>query len=167
MADQGIKNVTILNADLPIINAKINGYAVRYRIVSEDKNRTSHWSPVHYLDAGYTYVPGQDPDVIKTGNAVSVVWDKVEILKNGNSIGKIRDYELWIKWGKSGNGDWIYEGKSSVNSLLTMIPQTYYVNGVEQLEKPNQFSIEIYLESVPVSRDNTGLLMYSASNVTV
>lgn len=26
-------------------------YVVRYRIVSEDKNRNSHWSPVYYIDA--------------------------------------------------------------------------------------------------------------------
>lgn len=167
MADKGIKNVTIFNDDLPIINAKINGYAVRYRIVSEDKNRVSHWSPVHYLDAGYTYVPGQDPEVVKNGKALSIIWDKVQVEKNGNPIGKIRDYELWVKWGKGGAGDWIYEGKSNVNSLSIMIPPTYLVNGEDQGEAPNQFSMEIYLESVPVSRDNEALLMYSISQTTV
>lgn len=168
MADSGIKNITILNADLPIINTKINGYAVRYRIVSEDKNRISHWSPIHYLDAGYTYVPGQNPDFSKTGNSVSVVWEKVEIKKDNNTIGKIRDYEIWIKWGKgSSSGDWIYEGKVSVNNLSIMIPSTYYVNGVDQEEVPNRFSIEIFLEGIPVSRENTSLLMYSISDQAV
>lgn len=167
MADRGIKNITVFNSDLPIINAKINGYAVRYRIVSEDKNRVSHWSPVHYIQAGYTYVAGQQPEIVKGGNALSIIWDKVEVRKNNNPIGKIRDYEIWVKWGKSGAGDWIYEGKSNVNSLSIMIPPTYYVDGVDQEERPDQFSIEIYLESVPVSRSNQNLLMYSVSNTTV
>lgn len=26
-------------------------YVLRYRIISEDKNRTSHWSPIYYIDA--------------------------------------------------------------------------------------------------------------------
>lgn len=167
MADRGIKNITVFNSDLPIINAKINGYAVRYRIASEDKNRVSHWSPVHYIQAGYTYVAGQQPEIVKSGNALSIIWDKVEVRKNNNPIGKIRDYEIWVKWGKSGAGDWIYEGKSNVNSLSIMVPSTYYIDGVDQEERPDQFSIEIYLESVPVSRSNQNLLMYSVSNTTV
>jgi hypothetical protein len=36
MADAGIKKATILNADLPPIDSLIEGYNVRYRIVSED-----------------------------------------------------------------------------------------------------------------------------------
>lgn len=45
-----IKKVTILKKDLPPVNSN-NQYAVRYRIVSDDKNRVSHWSPVYLLDA--------------------------------------------------------------------------------------------------------------------
>lgn len=166
MADSGIKKVNILNADLPIINAKINGYAVRYRIVSEDKNRVSHWSPIHYLDANYTYVPGQI-SLSKSGDSVSAIWDKVEIKKGDNSIGKIRDYEIWIKWGKSGQGDWVYDGKAQTNNFFSIIPETYYVDGVDQEERPNQFSIEIFLESIPVSRENTSLRMYNPVVITV
>jgi hypothetical protein len=167
MADSGIKNVTIFNDDLPIINATINGYAVRYRIVSEDKNRVSHWSPIHYIDAGYTYIAGQVPEVVQSGNAISVIWDKVQVQKAGNLIGKIRDYELWVRWGRDGEGDWIYEGKSNVNSLSLMVPPTYLVDGEDQEQRPNEFSLEIYLESVPVSRSNQQLLMYSLAEIAV
>ena len=167
MADSGIKNVTIFNDDLPIINATINGYAVRYRIVSEDKNRVSHWSPIHYIDAGYTYIAGQVPEVVQSGNAISVIWDKVQVQKAGNLIGKIRDYELWVRWGRDGEGDWIYEGKSNVNSLSLMVPPTYLVDGEDQDQRPNEFSLEIYLESVPVSRSNQQLLMYSLAEIAV
>lgn len=166
MSDAGIKNIKVLNADLPIINTKISGYAVRYRIVSEDKNRVSHWSPLHYLDAEYTYVPGQIK-ISKSSDSVSVIWDKVKIIKNELSLGNIRDYEVWIKWGKSGLGDWIYDGKSQTNNLGFIIPETYFVNGVEQSIKPNELSIQIFLESVPVSRENLSLLMYSLSLETV
>ena len=50
MADRGIKKAVVLSGDLP---EPINGgqYLVRYRIVSEDRNRRSHWSPIYYVDS--------------------------------------------------------------------------------------------------------------------
>lgn len=160
MADSGIKNIKVFNEDLPIVNAKIGGYAVRYRIVSEDKNRVSHWSPVYYINAGYSYIAGQAPEIIKNENSLSVIWEGVQVKKEDFVIGKIRDYEVWTKWGSQGNGDWVHEGKSNANNFSTMIPATYYVGGVSQEQRPDQFSVEIYLESAPVSRENQSLLMY-------
>jgi hypothetical protein len=167
MADAGIKNVTILNEDLPIINAKISGYAVRYRIVSEDKNRVSHWSPVHYINAGYYYIAGQSPEIINNQNSLSVIWDNVRVKKGESLIGTIRDYEVWVRWGKASEGDWVYQGKSSANNFSAIYPETYFYNGIDQEEKPDQFSIEIYLEGSPVSRDNQSLLMYSVLETTI
>jgi hypothetical protein len=44
------KKVIIEKGDLPPLSP--NGeYLIRYRIISEDKNRTSHWSPIHTLDS--------------------------------------------------------------------------------------------------------------------
>lgn len=166
MADGTVKKVTILNEDLPIINSNVGGYGVRYRIVSEDRNRVSHWSPIYLLDALYTYVSGQIK-FAKTSAVVTVTWDKVEVKRGSVTIGKIRDYEVWVKWGKSNAGDWAYDGKSQSNTLNLIIPDTYYVNGVDQAEKPNQLTIEIFLEGVPVSRSNTALLVYSPPVETV
>jgi hypothetical protein len=43
------KKVIIEKGDLPPLSP--NGeYLLRYRIISEDKNRTSHWSPIYTLD---------------------------------------------------------------------------------------------------------------------
>lgn len=167
MADQGIKKVIILNEDLPIINSDIGGYGVRYRIVSEDRNRISHWSPTYYLDAAYTYVNGNISTPTKSGTVVSLAWDRVEIKKSGNSIGKIRDYEIWVRWDKADGGDWIYDGKTQTNSASFVIPTTYYKAGVDQEAAPNKFSIEIYLEGIPVARSSGDLLRYTVTNHTV
>ena len=167
MADSVVKKVTILNEDLPIINSDIGGYGVRYRIVSEDRNRVSHWSPTYFIDAGYTYVNGNISEPAKSGTVVSVVWDKVEIKKDGNSIGKIRDYEIWVRWDKADGGDWIYDGKAQTNSASFVIPTTYYKSGVDQTAVPNRFSVEVYLESTPVVRSSGSLLRYSVTNHAV
>ena len=52
MADSGIKNVRIFRSKLPTV--PLNGdYLIRYRIVSEDKNKTSHWSQIYSITNTY------------------------------------------------------------------------------------------------------------------
>ncbi len=51
--DQGIKKVIIPKAKLPGFFGENRKYILRYRLISEDKNRTSHWSPAYKI---VTYV---------------------------------------------------------------------------------------------------------------
>lgn len=44
--DEVIKNVLIPISDLPLIPEGQTNYIIRYRIVSEDKNRASAWTPL-------------------------------------------------------------------------------------------------------------------------
>lgn len=48
--DKNIKKSLLLKKDLPPVNS-VNQHVVRYRIVSEDFNRTSAWSSIYYVDA--------------------------------------------------------------------------------------------------------------------
>jgi hypothetical protein len=41
-----IKNVVIPTEDLPPLQPQQTNYVIRYRVVSEDKNRSSAWSPI-------------------------------------------------------------------------------------------------------------------------
>lgn len=50
---RGQEKVIIAREDLPAVSKLSNGsygYVVRYRIVSEDQNRFSHWSPIRELE---------------------------------------------------------------------------------------------------------------------
>jgi len=49
VADKNIKKSVILKKNLPEFSGKTGKYEVRYRIISEDRNRTSHWSKIHAL----------------------------------------------------------------------------------------------------------------------
>ena len=72
MADAGIKKVIIKKASLPALDHNKVGYIFRYRIVSEDKNRTSQWSPINLvLDDSITAVAGA---VQVSTSVISVVW---------------------------------------------------------------------------------------------
>ena len=91
--DPGIKKVRVSIDDLPPVSSYTEGYSVRYRVISEDKNRVSHWSPVSLVRPNYTFVPG----LIKFSSAnqiASITWDSVIILKDTATVQQINNKVL-------------------------------------------------------------------------
>ena len=166
MAEIGIKKATILNADLPSIDSSIEGYSVRYRIVSEDKNRTSHWSPTFLIQPNYTFV-ANNISFNKNGSIAQQAWDAVSILKNGNQIRKASEYDIWVKWDRSDGGDFVYLERIQGTSVSFPIPETYTINGVVQASQPNRLTTEIYLRGNPISRDSDFLKVYTDGPHTI
>ena len=174
--EEVVKKFKTPNAQLPPIRAENQGYSVRYRVISSDRNRTSHWSPVYLLQPGYTFVPG-DIQFNKAGSIASIVWDAVEITKIEDattySIRKALEYDFWVRWDRGGgDGDWIYKERIETTSLSLPIPSTYTVNGIVQPSSPNRMSIEIYLKGEPIERGDGAvgtpfLKVYKLTNETV
>lgn len=89
-ADSGIKKAKIAVGDLPAISSETEGYSIRYRVVSEDKNRVSHWSPVYLIKPEYTFVPGSIK--FSSGSQVAnVIWDAVTVLKDTATVQTINN----------------------------------------------------------------------------
>lgn len=89
-ADSGIKKAKVPRADLPAINSETEGYSIRYRVVSEDKNRVSHWSPVYLIKPEYTFVAGSIK--FSSGSQVAnVIWDAVTVLKDTATVQTINN----------------------------------------------------------------------------
>lgn len=166
MADKGIRKASFLQQNLPDINVDLEGYLVRYRIVSEDRNRTSHWSPIFLLQPEYTFISG-NTDLGKSANHINVIWDPVRIEKDGNFIRNAAEYDIWIRWDKGDNGDWIYEDRVEGNSSIYIIPDTYFIDGIDQESKPNKATIEIFLKGTPITRDTDFLKVYTIGPETV
>lgn len=93
MADANIKKVRIPYADLPPINASSEGYNIRYKFVSDDRNRTSHWSPLYIVVPQFIYVPGQIRHS-SGGQIISYSWDSVNILKTASTFQTINNKAL-------------------------------------------------------------------------
>jgi hypothetical protein len=166
MADEVIKKVKINQEDLPTINSITEKYDVRYRIVSEDKNRTSHWSPIINIDPQYTYVSGNIS--IVSSAITTVVWDAVTVKIGNNIIRQAKDYDVWVKWSKAaGNGDFNYVQRVSGNSISLVHPTTFFINGIDQADAPNRVTVEIYLKGQPITRDSINLLVYSPAIHTI
>jgi len=58
---------------LPPVDSETAGYVVRYRIISEDKNRTSHWSPTFVTNAVPTETVNGALSI--TSSIITAVWD--------------------------------------------------------------------------------------------
>lgn len=122
MADKNIRKVIIPPENLLAVNvpddplANTSQYFVRYRVVSEDKTRTSAWSPIYKVRARSV------PDIV---NGATVNYS---VFSNGDRITlnwtppnnlKIATYDIYVQWKDSSNNETSYEyaGTSSTNSF--------------------------------------------------
>jgi hypothetical protein len=162
-----IKKAKVLKENLPPVNS-INGtYSIRYRIISEDKNRTSSWSSVYGVDPNYVYVPGKI-NISSSSGVVRVAWDSVTVKIGTNVIRQAKDYDIFVKWSKSdGIGDWNYIERISTNTTTLVVPDTFFIGGVDQSFTPNRVTVEVYLVGEPVTREYTTLRVYNPAMHTV
>jgi len=109
MADSKIKKVVIKKEDLPAFNGTTQKYSVRYRVISEDKNRSSHWSPYYSVS---TLTPEQlQCSVTVNLNVVSMVWKQP-------IVSVIKEYDIYFKLD---GADWAYISSSSSTQFSTLI----------------------------------------------
>jgi hypothetical protein len=133
MADSGIKKAIIKKALLPAIDSDNVGYIFRYRVVSEDKNRTSQWSPVNIVaDDTITGVSGalQISQTITT-----VVWD--------DELNRPK-YDIFVGFDSATP---IYHGTSPIHTYSFLNTGTTNVRVIIQVEgsqKTLNASLEIY-----------------------
>lgn len=142
MADAGIKKIIIKKSDLPPLGQD-NSIMVRYRIVSEDKNRVSHWSPRYHL---ISQTPSQVTGAIDiTTKTVNVVWEDSD---------ESQDREAYDIFVKVDNGSYIYYSTSYTHNFSFLKPTG------------STISIAVQLESYKKER-NSLLTIYSATESLV
>lgn len=71
-----VKQVVLSNSDFPPLSSD-GEYLLKYRIVSEDKNRSSYWSPIYKVNVSDFIQPViADVSMSSSSLAVSVTWEK-------------------------------------------------------------------------------------------
>jgi hypothetical protein len=152
------------------------GYRVRYRIVSEDGNRFSHYSPIFTVKPDYAFERPAAKDIndfviIKQGPYINVVWDAI-LVKNTISealIKKATQYDLWLRWSR-GESNASYVAADRVDGTLQgfIIPSSYTLtDGTVVQQTPTELSVEIYLRATVQSQSNTALLVYKIENQSI
>ena len=152
MSNPIVKKVIIKKQDLPAFSGELQSYLVRYRIVSEDRNRTSHWSPRYKINV--------EPEINREANPVepwiphsialsenkeiiNVVWTPPANLKS--------DFDLYVKWG-SDDFKYVTSIQTLSYSILVLSGYTTVKFAVQVPTFPKQRFIKATLfESDPVS----------------
>jgi hypothetical protein len=151
MVDSNIKQIRIKNSELPYIQftTTYNSvamrdeidqlyYNIRYRIVSDDKNRTSHWSPINKIDmppvtTPLPYTTSNRFSIEKTSGHVNVLWSFPQDSENPTDYEKIFKqitvFDIWVRWNTAnttnpnhaGWTDWEFESTVSSN-VWSVVP---------------------------------------------
>lgn len=124
MADANIKKVVINKSDLPPIDGTNFSYNLRYRLISEDKNRTSHWSRIYNIDAtsqapgtffSYTYVK----ELVNTGPSTTNTAIRLNWLVPTDYVGST--FDIFVK---RDAGAYSYYATSFTNTYVILREST-------------------------------------------
>jgi hypothetical protein len=116
-----VKKVTIEKKDLPPLSP--NGeYLIRYRIISEDKNRTSHWSPIYTLDLTNVESGTEFINLIRTVTA-NIEVTPSDIIVTWGDENKAPLYDIFISYRIGGTwGDYFFHGSSPIHTYGFLQP---------------------------------------------
>ena len=97
-----VKKAVVPKESLPPVDSETAGYVVRYRIISEDKNRTSHWSPTFVTNAVPTETVSGALSI--TSSIITAVW--------GDELNRPA-YDIFVKFD---SGAFAYHGTSPTHT---------------------------------------------------
>jgi hypothetical protein len=123
MADPGIKKLTIPKNQLPPVSDN-NQYILRYRIVSDDKNRASHYSTIFLATAND--IEAVSGNLSISGNSLVAVW--------GDQNNRPK-YDIFVKFD---NGAYQYHGTSPIHTYGFLKTGTINVRVAVQVEGINK-----------------------------
>ena len=102
---------------------KNNGlYVVRYRIISEDRNRASHWSPQYTLSPNQV-VSNPGGNIVEnrvSDNLIFVSWKLPKDYRDKEKS-EIGSFDVYVAWGTTTAGVGLYEYYSTVSGTSAVI----------------------------------------------
>lgn len=119
-----VKRVIVPQSELPAIGKILGKYVVRYRIISEDRNRLSHWSPSYILETTPLSEIQHKVSKDTSNEAVEVFWTPPSTL--GLNL-----LDVYVKWGSA---DWQY---------ATNLSSTYYKVSIPNEATSVQIAVQV------------------------
>ena len=196
MATEVIKKVKIASAELPLIqftttnNQALNRieidelyYDFRYRIISEDKNRTSAWSPIERIvmpDTGsgidpatelpyFPYTSDQKINISESGTPkiITAIWTKPLAADNPsefeNIFNKTNIYDMWVRWTDESNATDLSIGWTSWEYVTTVSSNTFSIPKPQTSYKTIEIAIQVPTEIKLRDYNNNKLTLYKKS----
>jgi hypothetical protein len=131
-----IKRVSVPRSLLTELDWESNGYLIRYRIISNNKNIRSHWSPTYFIPAedfadvtGQFYETTSDSDPTKT--VITAVWDDffsrpaydVFVAFRGNDPDNVFEFDgdQFYYHGRAYSHSYSFENRDGVESIRIVV----------------------------------------------
>jgi hypothetical protein len=160
MVDAGIKKVTIKNQEFPALVKLTDdtyGHFLRYRIVSEDKNRFSHWSKMTPLTVfSADSLPPQVSGALNlTDSSIAIVWD--------DEVNRPR-YDIFVKFyfvvNKASLTDNVAKVHTTVNHNL-IVGDTIIVSGISSVFDGEFVITGVTLDTISYAKTNTNISQFN------
>lgn len=148
-----MSKLTISSVNLPPVNAQEKAYFVRYRIISEDRNRFSYWSPIYKIPFNFVFTT-LSASVTYANNLITAIWART-VSSSHDLPYTPSSFDVWIKWS---NSDWLYQGRIA-GTFMTFQKNT----------GATTFSTRIYIPSEPVGNGSeyNDFLVFEKTNVSI
>lgn len=113
-----IQRVVIPISSLPPVNED-GAYSIRYRVISEDQNRISHWSPIYNITPYQDGIVPVNAEIVINGNIATIVWE--------NSTNTTY-YDIFIGYGLESNLSYVATTNLNMYSFIVtgVAPTTIY-----------------------------------------
>lgn len=141
-------------------------FNVRFRIISDNQNNFSYWSPIFEVDPQFIFIQGNlnVPGSLlmeKHTGYVANIWDGVSIYKEIDSVNTLIDqlteYDCWIQYTEDDGAnpsEWIYKERILTTSFNQNIPNSYTDATGTPGRVPTWLRVEVYRPGRPVLRYN-------------
>jgi hypothetical protein len=160
MSDVGIRRVTIKKEEFPPLVKLAEdtyGHFLRYRVVSEDKNRFSHWSKMNAL----TVFSADSPPTRVTGalniteSSIAIVWD--------DEVDRPK-YDIFVKFyfvvNKASLTNNVAKVHTTVNHNL-IVGDTIIVSGISSVFDGEFVITAVTLDTISYAKTNTDISQFN------
>lgn len=125
MSNEAIKKVIVNKGSLPPLNGDTEQYVVRYRVISEDRNRASHWSPQYYVPITPPSVESLYlVNITKAQDSIVASWeleDDSEILSS----------DIFVAFGQQHGAVGLYEYFATITGTTVTVPIPQSMSAVD------------------------------------
>lgn len=147
-----VKKITIDSESIVYYQADINGIyrSARYRVISDDRNRFSYWSPIYridYPDTTYVTGVGIHANIIGSNNprTVTITWGVPSPTVYANT----ETFDVFLQWKDSEDDTsivipWFYAGTVTSKTFSIVIPSS----------DPSHIDAQIQLPSITKTKND-------------
>jgi hypothetical protein len=146
-----VKKVVVSREDLPSVDLETRSYNVRYRLISEDRNRVSHWSKIYNLQSP-TITP-----ILEYSMVINNSHDVVNVAWNLDQVPGTAYFDIWVRWvgnHAESNYPWQYLVTTTDNKYSLVFPTSIPdpVNG--GTESPKKIRVAVQRPTYPKQKEN-------------